>query len=719
MAQQATRKSELWKCIQSKQHLRIDASLELAVPEAGCNDTANGSGLVAAGARQAAASLKQREVKGPNPKGQLAVDEFVAQVLPLLDLEREAEVAAAEGTLASCSPEAAQARGVALLNLRLADAEGGLLGRTLLTLVNNKGGGTKPLPPHKLSPHDIVRLRPSKADSSGSPLTEGVVYRVKEQSLVVAVEEMPDEGLDVPLRLEKLANTVTHQRLKAALGALRGEGGLHGVAAPLVDVMFGRRAPKFGASVPAWVPVNAGLDESQQRAVTLALASQDVALIHGPPGTGKTTAVVEVCVQEVLRGSRVLACAASNVAVDNLVERLAQQAVKGSGGRGINVVRVGHPARLLPQVLENSLEARVLQSDNSALARDCRKEMKALNSWLLKLGGRKDRDERREVRAELRRLGKEERQRQEKAVAEVLQGAQVICTTLTGVGVKLLDKLQFDVVIVDEAAQALEAACWAALLKGRRCVLAGDHLQLPPTVVSEEAARRGLARTLFERLQELWGDGVSEMLTVQYRMHHSIMDWSSQEMYGGRLQAHGSVAEHTLADLQGVREEAASLPVLLLVDTAGCEMWEQQEEEGDSKRNDGEAAVVMAHVRRLVAAGVRTQDIGIITPYNAQVGRLRELRPEGGAQALLEISTVDGFQGREKDAIIISMVRSNETGQVGFLADSRRMNVAVTRARRHCALVCDTETVSKDPFLKRLVDYFEQHGEYESAEGYG
>lgn len=193
----------------------------------------------------------------------------------------------------------------------------------------------------------------------------------------------------------------------------------------------------------------------------------------------------------------------------------------------------------------------MLRSDSSALARDCRKEIKDINARLLKLG-RKDRDERRRLRADLRQLSKEERQRQQRAIGEVLGGAQVVCATLTGVGTRQLATLPpFDAVIIDEAAQALEPACWAALLRGRRAVLAGDHLQLPPTVTSEEAARRGLLTTLFERAHAQWGGTAAEMLTVQYRMNASIMDWASREMYEGKLQAAEAVAGHTLADIPG------------------------------------------------------------------------------------------------------------------------------------------------------------------------
>lgn len=232
--------------------------------------------------------------------------------------------------------------------------------------------------------------------------------------------------------------------------------------------------------------------------------------------------------------------------------------------------------------------------------------------------------------------------------------------------------------------------------------------------LSSGPASQGLGQTLFERLQAKFGSSVSAMLTVQYRMNRGIMQWPSHQLYQDLLTAHPSVAPHTLQDLPGFSASADDVPVLLMVDTAGCDMEEQAEEDGDSKRNEGEAKVVMAHIQRLLDAGLPGEHIGVITPYNGQVAMLRELR--GDREAAVEISSVDGFQGREKEAIIISMVRSNDKGEVGFLSDKRRMNVAFTRARRHCAVICDSETVSKDAFLASLVAYMEEHGAYVSAE---
>nr|XP_016441859.1 PREDICTED: DNA-binding protein SMUBP-2-like isoform X2 [Nicotiana tabacum] len=522
------------------------------------------------------------------------------------------------------------------------------MGKTLMELQSTKGDI---LPPHKFGTHDVVVLKPNKADLGSPALGQGVVYRLKDSSITVAFDDVPEEGLNNPLRLEKLAN--------------------------------------------------------EKDAISKALSSKNVILLHGPPGTGKTTTVVEIILQEAKRGSKILACAASNIAVDNIVERLVPHRVK--------LVRLGHPARMLPQVLDSALDAQVLRGDNSALANDIRKEMKTLNGKLLKA---KDRNAKRDIRRELKALSKEERKRQQLAVTDVLKNADVVLTTLTGALSKKLDGMSYDLVIIDEAAQALEIACWIALLKGSRCILAGDHLQLPPTIQSVEAEKKGLGKTLFERLADLYGDEITSMLTVQYRMHELIMNWSSGELYDNKIEAHSSVASHMLYHLEDVKKTPSTESTLLLIDIAGCDMEDKKDEE-DSTLNEGEAEVAIAHAKRLVESGVRASDIGLITPYAAQVVFLKKLKSNEDKLKEMEISTVDGFQGREKEAIIISMVRSNSKKEVGFLSDRRRMNVAVTRARRQCCLVCDTETVSGDKFLKRLIEYFEEHGEYLSASEYG
>ncbi|TQD78043.1 hypothetical protein C1H46_036395 [Malus baccata] len=650
----------------------------------------------------------------------LTLQQFISTTAPLIDLEKEAEISASIITGSSRNLDTAQKKGSTILNLKCVDAQTGLMGKSLLEFQSTKADV---LPPHKFSTHDVVVLKPNKADLGAPALGQGVVYRLKDSSIIVAFDDVPEDGLNSPLRLEKLGNEVTYRRMKDALIQLS-KGVQKGPASDLIPVLFGERTPTVSKKDVTFTPFNKNLDHSQRDAISKALSSKNVFLLHGPPGTGKTTTVVEIILQEVKRGSKILACAASNIAVDNIVERLARHKVK--------LVRLGHPARLLPQVLDSALDAQVLRGDNSSLANDIRKEMKALNGKLLRT---KDKNTRREIQKELRTLSREERKRQQLAVTDVIKNADVILTTLTGASSRKLDNTSFDLVIIDEAAQALEIACWMALLKGSRCILAGDHLQLPPTIQSAEAEKKGLGRTLFERLADIYGNEVMSMLTVQYRMHERIMDWSSNELYNSKvlracqdaglpsrtiqstIKAHSSVAGHMLLDLEDVKTTSSTEPTLLLIDTAGCDMEEKKDEE-ESTLNEGEADVAIAHAKRLVQSGVQASDIGIITPYAAQVVSLRMLRSNDDKLKDLEISTVDGFQGREKEAIIISMVRSNSKKEVGFLKDHRRMNVAVTRARRQCCLVCDTDTVTSDAFLKRLIEYFEEHGEYLSASEY-
>ncbi|KAK3146809.1 hypothetical protein QOZ80_3BG0272350 [Eleusine coracana subsp. coracana] len=628
----------------------------------------------------------------------MTLQEFVSCMAPLIDMEKAAEISAESET----SAKSLERRGCVIANLKCTDAQTGLMGKTLLEFQPNKGDV---LPPHRFGTHDVVALKPNKADAGSASLGQGVVYRLKDSSITVAFDDIPEDGLNSPLRLEKVANEVTYRRMKDALIQLS-KAVQTGPSANLVPVLFGEKTPTRSKDAMKFSPCNKNLDDSHKDAISKALGSRDVFLLHGPPGTGKTTTIIEIILQEVKRGSKILACAASNIAVDNIVERLARYRTK--------LVRLGHPARLLPQVLDSALDAQVLRADNSSLAGDIRKEMKVLNSKLLKA---KDRNTKRDIRKELKTLAKEERKRQQLAITDVLKNANVVLTTLTGASSKKLNGITFDLVIIDEAAQALEVACWMALLKGPRCILAGDHLQLPPTIQSVEAEKKGMGKTLFERLTEAYGEEITSMLTIQYRMHDLIMNWSSKELYNNKIRAHSSVAGHMLYDLEEVKHSSSTEPTIILIDTTGCDMEEVKDEE-ESTMNEGEAAVSIAHAKLLVESGVHASDIGIITPYAAQVTCLKMMRNKDVKLKDLEISTVDGFQGREKEAIIISMVRSNSKKEVGFLSDHRRMNVAVTRARRQCCLVCDVETVSNDKFLKRLVEYFEENGEYLSASEY-
>jgi ATP-dependent RNA/DNA helicase IGHMBP2 len=442
-----------------------------------------------------------------------------------------------------------------------------------------------------------------------------------------------------------------------------------------------------------------------------------------------------------VHGMKVLVAAPSNVAVDNILERLvlsssSQQSSRGnrkeSKTRALRAVRLGHPARIKSSILSYSLEALVQNADGTEIVADVRSE---LQSFLRIMSNPRSRpNDKRIAYREIKSLRKEVRTREEKVVRELISSAQVVLTTTVGAANRVLGKVEngFDLVVIDEAAQALEASCWIPILRGRKVVLAGDHCQLPPTIKTKHhRAQVGLGKTMFERLLELYGDRrhttngtprISRMLKVQYRMHQDIADWASKAMYGGELMTHKSVKSRTLSQLDSVHASSGDGAVsdleettLFLVDTAGCDMHETVNAAG-SRFNQGEANIVNQHVRKLIGMGLQQSQLAIITPYNGQVELLRSMLLPDFPK--LEIRSVDGFQGGERDAVVLSLVRSSERGGkdgIGFLRDDRRQNVAVTRAKRHLAVICDSETVSQSKFISTLISWIEEHGEQRSA----
>jgi ATP-dependent RNA/DNA helicase IGHMBP2 len=470
-------------------------------------------------------------------------------------------------------------------------------------------------------------------------------------------------------------------------------------------VLYGERAPRFGPE-PALELMDPALNAPQRAAVARALAAEDVALIHGPPGTGKTRTLVEVIRQAAAKGLRVLATAASNVAVDTLAERLVDA--------GLDVVRLGHPARIAPALEAHGLDALLEQSDAWALARRWTREAHVLrrDTEKRKARGKLQWGEAGDAFREARRLLTDARQHLRAAERAIVDRAQVVCATAAGSEADCLGDQQFDLVVLDEATQAPDPMALVPITRAKRLVLAGDPCQLPPTVIDRDAEKDGLGTTFFERLRERAGDAL-RLLVVQHRMHQDLMAFPSAEHYEGKLEAAPSVASHVLEGLGAKPDELRPVP-LVLIDTAGTGWEEEKSGDDPSTHNPGQADRTAKEVRRLLSRGVAPADVAVITPYEAQARRLRdELHAE--VQRGLEVGTVDGFQGREKEAIVLDLVRSNDRRQVGFLADVRRINVAITRARRFLLLVGDSATLGEHPYHKRLLDAVSARGAWISA----
>jgi superfamily I DNA and/or RNA helicase len=529
-----------------------------------------------------------------------------------------------------------------------------------------------------------------------------VVCERSKETLRVAMNDPPEAtDRETTYRLDLSSDEIARQRQVAALERVRTA--RRDRLAELRDILLGDVAPAFEEAKP-FVPLDRALNPSQQEAVRFALFAKDVAVLHGPPGTGKTTAVVELIRQAVRRGEKVLACAPSNLAVDNLLERLL------AGGEP--AVRLGHPARVLRALREHTLDLIVEDHPDT---RQARKRSKEAFAWFRQARkftrARPEPGTRQAMRQEARALLADARRLEAQAVERILNGAAVLCTTLTGLDSEVLGQRTFDLAVIDEASQSTEPACWLPLLRCHRVVLAGDHCQLPPTILSQDAAQQGFGVSLMERLVALYGKQVTRRLDVQYRMHESIMNFSSRQFYESELQAHLSVRAHLLCDLPGLIASPLTKTPVHFIDTAGAGYDEQEEPGSESRRNPREADLVCRKVHALLEAGLPSEAMAVIAPYSAQVRLLREKLEIPG----LEIDSVDGFQGREKEAILLSLVRSNLEGEIGFLADIRRMNVALTRARRKLLIVGDSATLGGHPFYQALLSSFESIGAYHSV----
>jgi superfamily I DNA and/or RNA helicase len=473
----------------------------------------------------------------------------------------------------------------------------------------------------------------------------------------------------------------------------------------LREILYGHMPARFDDFKQA--PILEDLNESQQNAVQNIFSAHDVSIVHGPPGTGKTTTLVKairlVCQYE----NQVLVTAPSNTAADVLTERLSEQ--------GLSVLRIGHISRVDESIVSHTLEAQIAQHPEAKNIKKVKIEAAEARRQAKKFKRTFDGEARRERDhwyQQSRELAAWANQLEDRLVEMVLDSAQVIVCTLVGVTNRVLNKRPFQTVFIDEAAQALEPAVWIAIAKGKRVIMAGDPFQLPPTVKSYKAQKGGLGRTLIEKCIE--NQERVSLLTTQYRMHQAIMGFSNQYFYNGQLKADDLVIAHQL--------HADQLASVIFIDTAGCGFEEKVNVEAQSRFNPEEFMILCEHLYQLKESldPEIENDIALISPYREQVIHMKTsiAEDERLANQKVQVNTIDGFQGQERDVIYISLVRSNTKGEIGFLSDYRRMNVAMTRARKLLVVVGDSGTIGLDPFYGAFIDYVEKEGLYESAWGY-
>lgn len=604
--------------------------------------------------------------------------------LPLIQWELDDELDATDERLRNWSRAKLAAHGLALFDLR-ARPDGWLFGQRIVKLELD---GRADMGQHRFRQGDIVML--SRGDPIGEKPIEAIVSDRSRNRIRIVLPELPSGVRSGYWRIDRAANKVAFDRMRDALNSIFEEEG----GAPLRDLLLGlvhdpvgtaNLGPELGGANRRPASKPEGLNESQKVACEAAI-SQRLTLIQGPPGTGKThTAVRILQAWSSQNAGTILAVADSNVAVDNLLEGLL--------GLGVSAVRLGQPVKVRESLREATVDA---QMERHPLRRDLEEHLELNEKLARRIPGMKGK-EKGLAHRDLNRGWKEVRRIERQMRDDILDRAQVLCCTCIGVGHQLLDGRRFSRVLLDEATQATEPASLVPLVRGaRQIVLVGDHRQLPPTVISRRAENGGLRRSLFERLVAM---GIEPMLLdTQYRMHPAISDFPNRTFYEGRLVDGITPAERP--NPAGLLWNDWEVPMAFLP-VNGDELLSP---DGASKENPAEAGWVAKILENLLQAGdLEEADIGIITPYAGQVRAIRDALPERNDS--VEVHTVDGYQGREKEVIIFSCVRSNSDGTVGFLSDERRLNVALTRAKRGLIVIGDPDTLRNDQTWASWLDY--------------
>lgn len=632
----------------------------------------------------------------------LCAMDYFKKLLELLKIEREDDRKAYQAMAASTSVAERRANGLSWYPIAIRGSE-------------MSRGDYLTVEVERTTHQDIVhQLRfgvSAVLFSNHDPKTDRVEGTITYQGgnrlkITLRTDELPEWASNGKLGIDVLFDDNSYDEMQSALkqaDAIADKGGND----HLVRILTGEKSPTFQDNLP---PITIPrLNESQQAAVNRILAANELAIVHGPPGTGKTTTLVQAIKALIKQDhQQILVVAPSNTAVDLLSEKLSDE--------GLNVLRVGNPARVSERLSSLTLDARMAEHNSMKEIKRLKKQANEFRDMAHKYKrnfGKAERDQRKALFDEARNIMKQVENTEQYIMDDLVAKAQVITATLVGANHYTVRHLKYHTIVIDEAGQALEPACWIPILKAQKVILAGDHCQLSPTVKSEEAARKGLSTTLLEKCTARHPEAVV-LLEEQYRMHEMIMGYSSAVFYEDKLRAHASVAAHTLFQ--------DDMP-LSFVDTAGCGFDEKTE--GTSTTNPEEAAFLFKHLRQFVT-GLHTHyqpqhfpSIAIISPYKQQIHILKEqllsvpeLQPYGDK---ISVNTIDSFQGQERDIVYISMTRSNNDNKIGFLSDIRRMNVAMTRARKKLVIIGDSATLSQLPFYAGFIAYAEQQNAYQSA----
>ena len=673
------------------------------------------------------------EAKNPDDLVDKEIMDYYNNFSELLDLEREEEIDRHKLEIKYLSPSERQAKGRAMLDLRGKDAGSGF-GHKPLVKFSSKYSG-KRLPETEITTGDLVMISLNKPLHPNNPTA--TVAEKTSYSITVAFEKYPPEFIySKGVRLDLFVNETTFDRMFSALKTVKD---------PQLKSETRKRdillAKKEFRNLEKTNYQSNFLNQRQIKAVENSLAAEDFYLIQGPPGTGKTVTAVELIFEAVKNGEKVLAAADSNTAVDNLLELLIE--------KDLNVVRVGHPIRVNKKLREHTLDDKVLKHHSYIEAEKLRDEVSDLinkqDSYIYPGGkyrrGLSDQEIKEyaerdiehhvrgispkvinemaswlELQSKIDKYFKQIEKLENEAIEDVLNKADVICSTNITAGSEIFDERHFDLSVIDEATQATQPAALIPYFKADKSILIGDHKQLPPTVINQKAAKEGLAKSLFERLYEIHQDKALSTLEIQYRMNRKIMGFSSLNFYDDSLRAAPSVADHDLSDLgiypkseKCITEKALKpeYPMVFL-DTMEMEAAERSLKASNSYDNPVESEIVLDILDRAVMLSMDENDIAVITPYKDQVDLLNQHNSLGE----IEIDTVDAFQGREKEMVVFSAVRSNAEANIGFLRDLRRLNVALTRAKRKIIFIGDSSTICQHQTYHNLLIYIKRVGLY-------